>query len=330
MKVVFAAKSEGQSRLWLRSLDSPVARPLPGTERGLAPFWSPDSRSIGFFADTRLKRIDIDGGSVRTLTSGIPVALGASWNGDGTILFGNNPGGPIFRISAAGGEPVAATRVEAPRQRGQSSPQFLPDGRHFLFFVTGTTEPNGVHVGQLDRLDTTRLFDADGPAVYAATGDLLFIREGKMLAQAFDLDRLELKGAPTADCRNVTSGTALSASAAGPIAYRTPSADSGQRQLVWVDRSGRETDKVVYPDNSVLGPALTHDGRRVAVYRYANSNMDIWSYETSRRAWDRITFAPGDDICPSGLQTAPVSCPARTGRPTWWICTGTSSVPPGQ
>jgi Tol biopolymer transport system component len=88
----------------------------------------------------------------------------------------------------------------------------------------------------------------------------------------------------------------LSASAAGPLAYRTPSADSGQRYLVWVDRSGREIDKVVYPDTSNLAPALSRDGRRVAVYRYVNGNMDIWSYETDRRTWDRVTFDSGDDV----------------------------------
>jgi len=298
LKIVFTASSAGQTELWLRSLDSPSARPLPGTERASSPFWSPDGRSIGFVADNKLKRMDIDGGSAQTLVSGIPVPLGGAWNSDGTIIFGNNPGGPIFRISATGGEPVAATRIEAPQQRGHSSPVFLPDGRHFLFFVTGSPEARGVYVGQLDRLNTTRLFDADAPAVYASTGYLLFIREGKLLAQGFDPDRVELRGGAHTTADHVTGGTTVSASAAGSIAYRTVSADSGQRQLVWVDRSGRETDKEVYADNSVLGPALTHDGRRIAVYRLANGNMDIWSYETSRRVWDRLTFAPGDDIFP--------------------------------
>jgi Tol biopolymer transport system component len=242
--------------------------------------------------------MNIDGGSVQTLVSGIPTALGGSWNSDGTIIFGNNPGGPIFRISATGGEPVAATRVEAPRQRGHASPVFLPDGRHFLFFVTGIPEVRGVYLGELDRLDATRLFDADAPAVYAATGDLLFIRDGKLLAQAFDPDSLELRGDPTTIADQVSGGTALSASVAGTIAYRTAPADSGQRQLVWVDRSGREIDKEVYPDTAAGGPAWSHDGRRIAVYRLVNGNMDIWSYETSRRAWERITFGAGDDIYP--------------------------------
>jgi eukaryotic-like serine/threonine-protein kinase len=298
LKMVFVARSAGQTQLWLRSLDSSVAHPLPGTERASSPFWSPDSRSVGFFAGTRLKRLSLDGGSGQTLVSDIAVPLGGTWNSDGTILFANSPSGPIFRISAAGGEPTAATWVKAPQQRGHFSPLFLPDGRHFLFFVTGSPEARGVYVGQLDGLNTKRLFNADGAAVYAATGHVLFIREGKLLAQDFDADRLDIRGDPFPIAELATGGTALSASAAGPIAYRTSSANSGQRQLVWVDRSGREMDKEVYRDTANVGPALSHDGRRVAVYRLADGNMDIWTYDRSRRTWERITFHPGDDIWP--------------------------------
>ncbi len=140
LKIVFAARSGGQAQLWLRSLDSSSARPLPGTERAASPFWSPDSRSIGFFADNKLKRMDIDGTSVKTLMSGAPAPLGGAWNSDGTIVFSTRGGNPILRISAEGGEPSAATRFESPQQRSHSSPQFLPDGRHFLFFVSGSPE----------------------------------------------------------------------------------------------------------------------------------------------------------------------------------------------
>ena len=148
------------------------------------------------------------------------------------------------------------------------------------------------------QLDTKRLFDADTPAVYASNGHLLFVRGGKLLAQRFDPDRLEARGDALPIAEHVNAGTALSASAAGPIVYRTPSPDSGQRQLVWIDRSGRVTDTVVYPDTTSPGPALSHDGRRVALFRYANGNMDIWSYETVRRRWNRVTFDAGDDIFP--------------------------------
>jgi serine/threonine protein kinase len=297
LKIVFTASSGGQAQLWLRSLDSSLARPLPGTERGSTPFWSPDSRSIGFFADSKLQRMDIDGGSVQTLASA-PAGLGGAWNRDGTILFSANPGRPIFRIPAGGGEPAAVTRFESPQQASQSSPRFLPDGRHFLFFVTGTADARGVYIGNLDGLDTKRLFDADTPAAHTAAGQLLFIRQGQLMAQDFDAARLTPKGDPSPIDEHANRGTALSASAAGPVVYRTPPSGSGQRYFVWIDRAGREIDKVVYPDTAPGGPSLSHDGRRVAVFRYVNGNMDIWSYETQRRTWDRITFESGDDIYP--------------------------------
>ena len=241
--------------------------------------------------------MDLADGSVRTLAI-TPSPLGGAWGKDGTILFSTNPGNPIVRIAAGGGPFVAVTRFAASQQGFQSSPFFLPDGRHFLFFVGGQPEVRGVYLGQLDGLESARLFDAETPAVYAATGHLLFIRQGQLLAQAFDPDRLELRGKPVPVASHAPEGTALSASAAGPIAYRTPPAESGQRQFAWIDRSGRELNRVVYADSSGVGPALSRDGRRVAVFRLVMGNMDIWSYDTGRRTWDRLTVDPGDDIYP--------------------------------
>ena len=195
LKIAFAAQSNGLPRLWVRALDAPEAQPIPGTERASSPFWSPDGRSLGFFADARLKRVDLADGSVRTLAI-TPSPLGGAWGKDGTILFSTNPGNPIFRIAAGGGPFVAVTRFAASQQGFQASPFFLPDGRHFLFFVGGQPEVRGVYLGQLGRLESARLFDAETPAVYAASGHLLFIRQGQLLAQAFDPDRLELKGKP--------------------------------------------------------------------------------------------------------------------------------------
>ena len=209
LTVTFVAPSEGQSRLWVRPLNTLTANALAGTEGARLPFWSPDGRSIGFSTDTQLKRVSLDDGSVQTITAGALVAGGdASWNRDNTILYSASPGAPIWRIPVTGGEPVAATRFEA-EQRGHFGPHFLPDQRHFLFFVTGPPDTRGVHVGQLGDTSSRRLVDADGPAVFAqASGHLLFVRAGKLLAQAFDAGRLELSGNPLVIDEHVTAGTA--------------------------------------------------------------------------------------------------------------------------
>ena len=296
-KIVFAATSAGQSQLWLRTLDSVSARPLTSTERAELPFWSPDSRSIGFFADAELRRVDLDGGSLQTLAHA-QAFLGGAWNREGTIVFSPNPGRPLFQIPAKGGEPAVATPYEGPQQTSQRSPQFLPDGHHFLYFVTGNSEARGVYVGQLDGLKTHRLFDADSPAVYSSTGHLLFMRQGTLLAQGFDPDRLELNGNTFPVAEHI-GRSVLSASAAGAIVYRTLPTGGGQQEFVWIDRSGREIDKVVYPNASNgIGPALSPDGHHLSMFKPENGNMDIWSFDVPRRAWNRITFDSRDDIFP--------------------------------
>ena len=147
-KIVFVADSEGRSRLWLRSLSSDSARPLEGTDRASFPFWSSDSRSVAFFADGSLQRIDIDGGSIAVLADAV-LGRGGAWNRDGDVLFAAGPAGPILRISDTGGEPASVTRVETPAQVGHAFPQFLPDGRHFLYYVLGSPEASGVYIGEL-------------------------------------------------------------------------------------------------------------------------------------------------------------------------------------
>jgi hypothetical protein len=169
-QIVFVADSEGRSRLWLRALDSTSARTLVGTEGASYPFWSPDGRSIGFFADTRLNRLDLEDGSVRRLA--VALGGGGTWSRDGTILFTLNPGGALMRVSASGGASAPTTKVQFPQQIGHSFPYFLPDGR-FLRYVRGSAEARGVYLGQLESPDIRRLFDADSPAIFASTGHLL-------------------------------------------------------------------------------------------------------------------------------------------------------------
>jgi hypothetical protein len=273
---------------------------LAGTDYAGKPFWSSDSRSVGYFADGKLKRIDLDGGSVQTLADA-SVAGGGAWNRDGVILFSPVPFSPILRISATGGAPAAVTRVETPRQAGHGSPHFLPDGHHFLYYVRGGPEARGVHLGQLEGTESRRLFDADSAAVYAPSGTLLFIRQGTLFAQTFDPVRLELSGNPSPVAEQVAvtlrGAPALSASAAGSIAYRTGSAVV-QQQFVWFDRSGKEIGKVGDPSGSLISGSLSPDGRRVALTREVNANMDVWLLDLGRGVLTRFTSDAADDIFP--------------------------------
>jgi eukaryotic-like serine/threonine-protein kinase len=287
-KIVFVAMSEGRAKLWLRRFDSGSAAPLPGTDGAMAPFWSPDSRTVAFFTNTddQLKRLDIDGRSLQALGR-FPLGIGGTWNQDGTILFATlSELGPIRRIPATGGEPSAVTRLEAPRQ-AHFFPQFLPDGRRFLFHVP-VPAPAGLYVGQLDGSGTQRLVDSDdGPGAVYVSGHLLFLQQGALFAQAFDPVRLVLSGSPLRVAEHVK---AMSASSTGTVVYRTGSAGiDSARPLVWFDRSGTELGKVGDPENVTRNPSLSPDGRHVALMG-GNGPPGIWLLPLDRGTLTRFTL----------------------------------------
>lgn len=249
-----------------------------------------------------MKRIDIDSGSMQTLANA-PGMRGGAWNRDGVILFTRTASSPILRMSATGGDATAVTRLEAPQQSAHRFPQFLPDGRHFLYYVQGTPEVRGVYVGQLDGSETRRLLDANAAAVYASLGHLLFVRQGTLLAQEFDPVRLTMSGDPSRVAADVTVDAvnnlaAVSASAAGSIVYRTGTA-GGQRQFGWFDRSGKEIEKVSNPDSAGSnGPSMSPDGRRVALARTIGGNTDIWMLDLVRGVLGRFTLDLASDNYP--------------------------------
>jgi hypothetical protein len=145
--LAFVAAANGPTHLWIRSLGETTARPLPGTEDAHSPFWSPDSRSIGFFSRSSVRRIDVAGGSPRTLGQASP-PLGATWNSDGTIVFASAVGGPLARVPASGGKVTVVTRLANGGEGGHLFPWFLPDQRRFVFFARGSRE--GLYLGSLD------------------------------------------------------------------------------------------------------------------------------------------------------------------------------------
>jgi Tol biopolymer transport system component len=299
-KLAFVAAADGVSRLWLRSLDGTAARPLAGTDLGVGPFWSPDGRSLGFFADGKLKRIDLDGGLTRAL-AGAPIGVGGAWNRDGVIVFAPTAVGALFRVPASGGETLPLTKLE-PGQSGHRSPHFLPDNRHFLFYVIGAPKTRGIYIGSLDGSAPRRLADSDSPGVLTASGHILFLRQGTLFAQRLS-NELMLSGeaVPLAD-RVAFDGSsylaAISTSTAGPFTYRTGDA-RGQRQLVWFDRSGKPTGTVGAADSAAaFNPALSPDGRFAAMNRTVDLDTDVWLIETARGVLRRFTFDPGTDQIP--------------------------------
>ena len=208
------------------------------------------------------------------------MGTGGTWNRDGTILFSNLAGpSPIYRISSDGGEASPTTRRQPP-EFGQL-PQFLPDGRHFLFYSPGPTS-TAVFVGDLDGSESRRLLEADTAATYVPSGHLVFGREGTLFAQAFDTARLALSGNPFRVAAQVAASgwsPALSASAIGTLVYRVGSGvhrstnpSLGRRPLIWFDRSGKEVGKVGASDSGAR-PSLAPDGRQVAVFRSADQDL---------------------------------------------------------
>ena len=240
-RVAFSASRPGEPvRIWVRSLESPDARSLSGTDNARGPFWSPDSRSLAFFAEGKLKTIDAAGGPAQTVceilnSSGGP---GASWSRTGTILFARRTGG-LWKVAASGGEPTVTTVVDTTNgDASHAFPTFLPDGRQFLYLSRPSNTP---WLGTLDSGEATRLFSSESQAFYA-DGHLLFAREGALLAQPYDVSRATLAGDPTAIAERlavdpILGGPAFSSSETGVLVYRT-GAESSQTQLTWVDRSG--------------------------------------------------------------------------------------------
>jgi serine/threonine protein kinase len=295
-RLVFSASSEGKSQLWVRPLDLLAAQPLAGTDGASSPFWSPDSASVGFFADGKLKRIDVVGGAPQVLANAI-TGRGGAWNREGIILF--SAAGPLLKVPATGGEAVAVTQVET----GQGShrfPQFLPDGRHFIYFVQGGLA-QGVYAGSLDGTPSKRLANADAAAVVSLSGFLLFPRQTTLFAQAFDFKRQELTGDPfpvaeEAAFQPATSDPGYSASS-NIVAYRTSS--SVAQQLTWLDRSGKSVAAIGSVDNANLKTVeLSPDGKRVAVNRTVNGNTDVWIIDTARGVPTRFTFDAATDWRP--------------------------------
>ena len=295
-RLVFSLQdAAGKVMLWVRPIDSLAAQPLPGTDDPTLPFWSPDSRFVGFFASGKLKKIDVTGGPPLTLCDA-PVARGGAWTRDDVIVFAPTNSGPLYRVSAAGGEPTAVTKLQS-GQAFHRSPSFLPDGRHFVFRAQGASA--GIFVGSLDSEETKSLQSADTQGVYAPPGYLLFVRQGTLLAQSFDASKLQLAGEPFPIAERVVDDTgnglgAFSVSDNGVLTYRTGGTNSADVQMNWFDRQGKQIEPVATLA-AYQGVELSPDGARVAAHRHDGEGGDIWLLERTRGITSRFTFDASQD-----------------------------------
>ena len=289
--VLTVVSDGGKNQLWLRSLGSLSAQPLAGTENATFPFWSPDSKSISFFAAGKLERIDIAGGPA-TVLADAPNARGGTWNQDGIILFTPTPY-EFQQVPASGGavRPVASVGQKAAARR---YPSFLPDGVHFLYVFGSTGREYTLRVGSLNSPAEDRALPGtvDGVAVYAQD-HLLFLKGNTMLARPFDLKRLAFTGdaVPVAEriqLGGFTNGAAkVSVSRTGILVYRS---DPNGQRLTWFDRNGKSLGTVGEPGD-LDNPRFSPDRRTVAVTASDSSGgLDIWLYDVLRGLPTRFTF----------------------------------------
>ncbi|MBY0503634.1 MAG: serine/threonine-protein kinase [Bryobacteraceae bacterium] len=288
-RVVFRAQdSEGKLQLWVRPLDAAAAVPLAGTDGAADPFWSPDGKSIGFFAGGQLKRIDAAGGPVLTLANTADgTERGASWSSAGVILFDGSGRGPLKRVSASGGAVTDATKL-ANQEFTHRRPWFLPDGQHYLFVVGAGgafAAPKTIHLGSLDGTGNTKLIEAaDSGAIYSA-GHLLYLRSEILMAQPFDLQKVALSGDAFPVVEPVPGGGpatlgGFSASATGLLVHA-----SGSRyfsDLSWFDRRGNRTGLLGEPA-AFLSVNLSLDRTRLTVsIQDQQQNLNVWLVDPAR------------------------------------------------
>ena len=296
-----ATDATGKTRIWIRPLDALKAHPLDGTDGTTRPFWSPDSRFLGFVAGGKLLKVDVAGGPPQKICDA-PGGSDGTWSERGVILFDGTGPQPIRRVAAAGGTAVDAVKQDASRkERTVAWPEFLPDGRHFLYMATGEKPEDSVYrIGSLDSQESKVLAPAQTLVSYARPGYLLFVRDRTLVAQPFDAKTLRTTGEPVPLAEHVGTDSVglarFSVSRDGTLVYRT--GETGNR-LMWVDRSGKEGDAVGDPGDS-RNPAFSPDGERLAYDRAdpQRGKTDIWVRDLKRGVSSRFTFDTDDAFAP--------------------------------
>jgi eukaryotic-like serine/threonine-protein kinase len=305
---VVGRASERKNLLWIYEPGSPQATAIPNTEGANFPFWSPDGKSLGFFADGKMKKLDLAGGPPQTLCEA-PTGRGGAWNKDGVILF--TPSGQLgvglFRIAASGGTPTQVTFPD--RARGEDShrwPVFLPDGIHFLYLamdLSGRKILSTIYVGSLNSNEKRLVTQAKANVAYAEPGYLLFYRDQTLFGQRFDAKKLELSGDPSPILTDIQYlpriQRAVFASTESGVLFAQRTGDTGASQLLWFDRKGQQVGVATQP--GIYGNvALSPNGKFVAADAMdpASTNTDLWTYDLESERSKRLTFDPAIDSSP--------------------------------
>ena len=322
-------------RLFVRPLNAAYATEIPisGFSAGL-PFWSPDSQQIAFTSNGTLHKVDLSGGPPVTICSDCNAAYGGTWNRDGVILVTNRTTRTLMRVSVAGGE-AKPLHALATGEAGQVWPEFLPDGKHYLYLSVGNAPyQQGIYAGSLDSNDRTFLVATNTNAAYLQSGQLLFTRGSTLMAQPFDIRSLKLSGAPRPVADHLESGAARSnlpiatfaASPNGVVAWRRDNRSSPS-SLRWFDRNGKVLG-VVGEVADYSNPALSPDDSKLAVSIRdpQNRTRDIWIIDLVRGGKTRLTFDPADDLdciwSPNGTRIAFTSDRAGQRNIYWKLADG--------
>ena len=308
LAVVAYSEAARKNEIWIYELGSGNANSVADTEGASYPFWSADGRNIAFFADGKLKTLEVPGGPVQVLCDA-PSGRGGAWNKDGVIVFTPeaSPGGGLYRVSASGGTPEQISTPDP--ARGEQSHRwavFLPDGRHYLYMAAnfaGRKNVNAIFAASLGSNEKHFVVEASGNAAYAAPGYLLFPREKTLLAQRFDLKRFALIGDPTAVLTDIQYQPqvrrAVFAVSDNDVLVGQTGAGIAFSQPLWFDRKGHQEGAV--GKAGVYGSVfIAPNGRSVAVDStdMTSLNTDVWTYELQRESAQRLTFDPGFDVVP--------------------------------
>jgi serine/threonine protein kinase len=297
-----ATGADGKAALWVRPMNLLEARMLPSTEGAIFPFWSPDGRSLGFFAGSKLKTIDLNGGSAQVICDA-SLGRGGAWGPGGVILFSPSPSDPLMRVSINGGTPVPITKIDTALHTSHRWPFFLPDGKHFLYLALhhdpSKSANNELYYASLDGRENRPLFRSQANAVYA-DGFLLFARGNQLMAQPFDPASGKLSGEPQDLAKGIMNDASTwhmdaSVSSGGLLVFG--SGASGDLQLVWMNNSGKEISTVADKLEELQGAVVSPQGDRIALQIDAGEN-DIWVLDLSRGVRTRLTFGPVANTSP--------------------------------